>query len=515
MKKRPRLLVKSLCAAGLMGSVAVTHGNTLQLSQEGSGEALIFPYYTVRNGTVSFVSLVNQTVAGKALRLRVRESIGGRPVAEMNVFLSPKDVWTAAIVPAGEGAAIISNDKSCTFPAINGKSEGLAFSSAVFANDAVGLTTVTLDRVREGYLEIIEMATVPNEGLLGRDITHVAGTPACKLVADPVAVVAPATGAVPLKAPSGGLVGSMSFINLGDGVSVSYNATALNGFWKTGLNAPVPRIAPISAAQPDLTSGANATITVTDAGNTYVSTFARSIDAVSALFMATDISGEYAFTSDQVLTGAFVMNFPTKPYYVHAQDPRVALSPYQRAFDGRENIACDDAYFGSTDREEFVGVSSDDFGVRPPTPYIGPRWCGTTDILRFDIPLRPVSNPGGGILAPITQTPTSPGAFDSPRMQVVDPIQAAGATTVRLGKEGGWMQVYPSNPLAVLVSTNSSLVSRSASAGDVVVTPAVHTYFGLPVIGFALSVAKYQDGSPQQNFGNLNPLSTQRKIVAQ
>jgi hypothetical protein len=503
MKKRPRLLVKSLCAAGLMGSVAVTHGNTLQLSQEGSGEALIFPYYTVRNGTVSFVSLVNQTVAGKALRLRVRESIGGRPVAEMNVFLSPKDVWTAAIVPSGEGAAIISNDKSCTYPAINGKSEGLAFSSAVFANDAVGLTTVTLDRVREGYLEIIEMATVPNEGLLGRDITHVSGTPACKLVADPVAVVAPATGAVPLKAPSGGLVGSMSFINLGDGVSVSYNATALNGFWRTGLNAPVPSIAPISAAQPDLTSGANATITVTDAGNTYVSTFARSIDAVSALFMAADISGEYAFTSDQVLTGAFVMNFPTKPYYIHAQDPRVALSPYQRAFDGRENIACDDGSPSSTDREEFVTVSSaDEFGVGNPNRTRNfPEWCGTTYVARFSTPFG---------------APRARGAFDSPGMQIMNPIQNGFSDlVVRLGKEGGWMQVYPTNPLAVLLSTNSSLVSRSASTGDVVVTPAVHTYFGLPVIGFALSVAKYQDGSPQQNFGNLNPLSTQRKIVAQ
>jgi hypothetical protein len=484
MKKRPRLLVKSLCTAGLMGSVAVTHGNTLQLSQEGSGEALIFPYYTVRNGTVSFLSLVNQTVAGKALRLRVRESIGGRPVAEMNVFLSPKDVWTAAIVPAGEGAAIISNDKSCTYPAISGKSEGLAFSSAVFANDAVGLTTVTLDRVREGYLEIIEMATVPTEGLLGRDITHVSGTPACKLVADPVAVVAPATGAVPLKAPSGGLVGSMSFINLGDGVSVSYNATALNGFWKTGLNAPLPSIAPISAAQPDLTSGANATITVTDAGNTYVSTFARSIDAVSALFMATDISGEYAFTADGVISSAYVITAPTKPYYIHATN----LGPFQRAFIPDIGQSCDDGAVVTTDREEFTGYT-DDFGLpRPPSP----AFCGTTNVFAL----------------------AEPTAFDSPRKVNITAVQNQGGGVLSAGKEGGYLSLSPVNPLAALIPIQSSVVSRTVTTGDVVLTPVAHTYLGLPIIGFALSVAKYKAGSPQQNFGNLNPLFTQRQISA-
>ena len=325
MKTTRCCLVQALCAAGLVSAPGLAAANTLQLSQEGAGEVLIFPYYTVRNGTLSFLSLVNQTASGKALRLRVRESYGGRPVAEMNVFLSPKDVWTAAIVPSGDGAAIISNDKSCTFPAISGSSTGLVLSNTAFINEPSTSTLPVMDRVREGYLEIIEMATIPAENrLLLRDILHVAGVPACKLVADgATAGIDPVALGIPT-APSGGVVGSMGFININDGLSASYNATGINGFWKTGPGAAVPTIAPVTAAKPDLESGANPTITVTDEGKTYFSTFARSIDAVSALFMASTINGEYGFTSDGVFSNALVVTLPTKPYYVYS----TVLAPF-------------------------------------------------------------------------------------------------------------------------------------------------------------------------------------------
>jgi len=57
-----------------------------------------------------------------------------------------------------------------------------------------------------------------------------------------------------------------------------------------------------------------------------------------------------------------------------------------------------------------------------------------------------------------------------------------------------------------------SVRSRPATTGELVWTPAAHTYYGLPMIGFALSVAKYNAGSPQQNFGNLNALTSRRRI---
>ena len=166
------------CAALAMPAAA----QTMHVETSGRGQALIFPYYTVRNGTVSLVSLVNQTVAAKAVRVRVRESVGGQPVAELNVFLSAKDVWTAAIVPTADGASIISNDKSCTLPKFSQNTSPtsipLPFSNAAYLTD----TPSALDRTREGYLEVIEMASLPNSSSLGKDVTHVAGVPSRKLV---------------------------------------------------------------------------------------------------------------------------------------------------------------------------------------------------------------------------------------------------------------------------------------------------------------------------------------------
>lgn len=495
MKTTRRCLVQAMCAAGLISTPGLANANTLQLSQEGSGEVLIFPYYTVRNGTLSLLSLVNQTASGKALRLRVRESFGGRPVAELNLFLSPKDVWTAAIVPSGDAAAIISNDKSCTFPAISGSSTGLVFSNAAFVNDTSTFTPATLDRVREGYLEVIEMATLVNTGLLARDVTHFAGTPACKLVSDGAAAALNPV-AVGTVAPSGGVVGSMSFINLADGLSVSYNATGINGFWKTGPGAPVPAVSPVTAATPDLTSGANTTVTVTDEGKTYVSTFARSIDAVSALFMASTINGEYGFTSDGVFSNAFVVTFPTKPYYVHS----TVLGPFQRAYSAATSQACDDGYVSSVDREEFVAVTPDDFPERPPSQPPPLSWCSSTNVY------------GLGFYSQNGATRPTPTAFDSPRLQPISVVQNQGLPAP-LGKEGGHVQFAPLALSTKLVPTSTLVLSRSESSGTLVSTPVNYTYFGLPMIGFALSVGKYNTGSPQQNFGNLNPLTTQRSIT--
>ena len=411
------------------------------------------------------------------------------------MFLSAKDVWTAANVPTADGASIVSNDKSCTQPKFSGNTSSnpvpLAFSNAAFATDALS----ALDRTREGYLEVIEMATVDNASLLGKDVSHVAGVPACRLTDDagialvqnPLAV--PATS---VAAPSGGLVGSMSFINLGDGLGVSYNAIAINGFWRTSAGAPTPSITSQGSRLPDLTSGGNSTITVTDKGKTYVSTFARSIDAVSALFLSSSINGEYAFTTNGVLSNVFVVTQPTKPYYVYSADP----APYQRPFTPSAGSACDDGSFTSTDREEFIGSPPDDFS-RPPG-YVPPlQWCGTANVIGF-------SSYGGSIAA-------APTAFDSPRSRRLSVVQNQGLPAP-LGREGGRIEMGATAPTAVLVPTSSFVFARSNATGELAWTPATHTYYGLPMIGFALSVAKYSAGSPQQNFGNLNALSTQRDI---
>ena len=91
--------------------------NTMHVSETGTGQVLLFPYYTARSGNASLMSLVNTTTQGKTVRVTVREARGGFVVAQFNLYLSAKDVWTGAIVSDADGAQLVSSDTSCTSPA--------------------------------------------------------------------------------------------------------------------------------------------------------------------------------------------------------------------------------------------------------------------------------------------------------------------------------------------------------------------------------------------------------------
>src|ERR1700719_2368822 len=95
------------------------------------------------------------TASGKVVKVRFLEGKNSKEVLDFNLWLSPKDVWTAAIVPMGAGAGIITADLSCTTPTI--PPGGVPFSGIKFSEDP---ETQTLDRTKEGYVEIIEMGNV-------------------------------------------------------------------------------------------------------------------------------------------------------------------------------------------------------------------------------------------------------------------------------------------------------------------------------------------------------------------
>jgi hypothetical protein len=116
---------KSLCAAlaGIGALGAVGAAQAVNLNPDGLGQVLIYPYYTTRTspaGNVynSLLSVVNSTASVKAVKVRFLEGKNSREVLDFNLFLSPKDVWTAGIVPMGTGAGIVTQDNSCTLPAI-------------------------------------------------------------------------------------------------------------------------------------------------------------------------------------------------------------------------------------------------------------------------------------------------------------------------------------------------------------------------------------------------------------
>ena len=479
-------------AAALVAAcfASMASANLMHVSTSGVGQVLLFPYYTTRNDTVSLLSLVNTSVQAKAVRINVREARGGFVVARLNVYLSAKDVWTAAIVADGDGAKLITNDLSCTAPLVG---SGLAFDNTSYASASSTLPEAlrSRDRTREGYLEIIEMAAIPNATKTGVLVTHVNGVANCDRD-PPFTLPKPSKltdasyepPAADLRPATGQLTGTLSFVNVGQGMLASTAPTVLENFWRSDTTAPAPRVWAATASGPDLTSGGNRFVNLprynTDATvaseSHYVAEFASSIDAVSALFTAPKVSSEYAYTRDAIISTQVVLTFPTKPYYVFASSP----SPFQQLWNAEIARSCDEYGYLTFDREEGVAASWVNALDRPYIPP--PVACYGANPIYFG---------SGGMLG-------------SALGNAINGIQYGGVEVISPGREGGWLELQFLGTRAKLAAVAASSVKRVA--GVLTLTPVSLTLQGLPVIGFTLSQSAYKTGSPQQNYGDIAPL---------
>ena len=115
--KRNSLTLALVAAIGSVG-IAGTASAAVHLSDNDQGQVLIYPYYTTRAGHDTYLSVLNTSALSKALKVRFYEGKNGRDVLNFNVYLSPYDIWTAAIVNTANGAKIITADHTCTAPAI-------------------------------------------------------------------------------------------------------------------------------------------------------------------------------------------------------------------------------------------------------------------------------------------------------------------------------------------------------------------------------------------------------------
>ena len=470
---------KALCSALAGASAFAMAGaaNAVYVNADGLGQALVYPYYTVRAGNSTLLSVVNTTTSAKAVKVRFLDGKNSQEVLDFNLFLSAKDVWTGLIAATTDGAAILTADKSCTNPRI--PAAGQPFRNFLFVNDAPALQT--LDRTREGYVEMIEMATIPNLSSLGKDVTHVAGVPACKLTND--ASFLAATG---LDLPSGGLFGNGTILNAAGGASTGYDAVAIDGLGATTFFRTASGV-----TLPNLSSGTSRTSVVTNAGNLYVTSWGSSIDAVSATMMHDNVYGEYAFTKDGVIGTDWVITMPTKNQYVNSTS---ATRPFQNPWSSTNGVSCDDVSNVTTDREEFASVTNDDFSPLPPGAK-GNALCYEANVISF-----------GGLTAGAASSVLG----STNAVGLASAIQNQGADVLTAGKEGGWLTLAFTNPNALIVGVGT--VTTTASGAPTPSAPAIQTYFGLPVVGFAISSASFKTGNPQQNYSNSYSLKFSRSI---
>lgn len=362
----------------LVASIAGTlffagSAHAVSLSANGIGQVLFYPYYTVNKSQDTLVSLVNTDLSNaKVVKVRFKEGYNGRVVMDFDVFLSPGDVWTAAVtqVSADGGAQIRTADHSCTLPAI--PASGLAFVSSGYDGSAQpgddGPQDIT--RTREGSIEVITAGDLtfltPTFGAILHVQTGIPGEgrpPGC-------ATLDPGQIAADITAPTNSLFGSGSIVNVGAGIFFGYAATAIRDFtaiplFDTNDNGPT-----LDQANTAGVDGARAYVPIADAETPVAADYTSGIDAVTAALMSGIVGNEYLVDPTLGALTDWIITYPTKSYYVDkVLYPQNPTNPFVEPFQNGASAVTISAY--ASDREEGndnVECPSASPGCPPPLP---------------------------------------------------------------------------------------------------------------------------------------------------
>ncbi len=475
ISKRKMIYAALLSAFGGLGAVGTA--SAVQVNPAGIGQALIYPYYTVRTAGRgaynTYLSVVNTTVSTKAVKVRFREGKNSKPVLDFNLYLSPFDVWAAAVVPASEsdptaGAKLITADTSCTTPAYKGNESAFVFSNAAFTN-ADGTSTdgetTSIDRTSEGHFEIIEMGDVT--GTITTGLVHRNGVPVnCGVLG------VLTTSDTRVRGASGGLTGSGMLINVNNGTAFSYNAVALDDF-ATGVNLwskPGSTLPDLGSASPRVSVVLTREGMVTsDWSNSPVSA-----DPVSAVLMHDNLINEFVLDTATFSGTDWVMTFPTKYAYV-ANDVVIgqkrvnsaAQRPFQQNF--WTGGACDAIVVTPFDREG-KGITLDVVVGLPPPPPPPVSLCWAANVMTFENSFGVPSDLLGS----------------RNRVLAASRRWVSGEVISKWGFQNGWANVsffgVSAYPTAHRISAPLGASTRLNSRGEIVRDDGV--YFGLPAVGF-------------------------------
>jgi len=471
--KRKSLYLALVAAVSTVGMASTAANAAVHVNSNGLGEVLIYPYYTTRAGMDTYMSVVNTTNSSKAVKVRFTEGKNSREVLDFNLYLSPNDMWTAAVVNTTNGAKLITADKSCTAPAIpaGGKEfVNFAFSGATLEGiqqSGGDGETQSLDRTREGYFEIIEMGTITNTAI-DAAITHVGGVPAnCAVVQaatmDMGAGSALVVGGQSARAASstGGLAGTASLIGVAAGTDFGYDPVALDAF---APSASVNIWNPPGSIFPDLTF-ADTTSVVFNGGSVVTSSWSSGDATVSALLMHNNIINEYVLDNHTLSGTDWVITMPTKRYNVPVHNPATTpdttqlFSPFTHKF--WLNGACEPVGLSYWDREE-GNVSIVDFS--PPAPGGGTSLCWETTVVTFN---------NSHVLG------------------------SANEVNVPVNFENGWLRMAfnSSGITAVNGQIDGNGVTHGTAAQSLTSVDG-DTYTGLPTVGFMLQDFINQSAAP-------------------
>jgi hypothetical protein len=491
---------KALTCAVLAGlGAAATTAEAVYRNPDNTGQVLIFPYYTVNairgNAYNTYVSITNTTSRAKVLKVRFREGRTSAEVLDFNLYLSPNDMWVAPIGPASAGATVPpsiypavsppNGDTSCTNPTIPSTGQpfvNTAYSTNIPAPGGDDLPGTGLERTREGYIEVFEMATLT--GAAAAAVTHPAGIgttpPNCALVQGNVVAGALATPA--RKPPSGGLYGQGTLINVANGSSFTYVADALDAYSTTEYYQEV------TTTLPTLGGSVNPPNSLVFANNNayfdaWVATASGALagsQAVAAVFMHSAVLNNYILDTGSASNTDWVLTFPVKREFT---GPGVAANTVRDPFTANLTTAgaCEPAIFNFFNRDEQSFVPASNLFSPPAANTGGPgsgNLCWESTVLSIRNGVAHTS------AADISSTEQRSGVLGSRNVLAVPVLGSF---------QNGWMSMTFNGARSGLNPVGTGgLVSNAGQtfAGTTgVATAAVHTFAGLPVTGFMVSAA--------------------------
>lgn len=371
--------------AGLAGVAGLANA-AQHINPEGTGEVLIYPYYTVSNGLNTLYSVVNTTADAKAVKVRFLEGENSVEVLDFNVYLSAYDVWTGALTPVldADGGVVNGNhstgDTSCAPYLPKASQDFLPFAIQETDPLSVDAGNASLaDRAVEGHFEVLEMGSFSAGTVSYASSDHgESGVPAnCGFFAD--AWLDETYNEDVTEPTEGGLFGSAVLVNVAEGVAMTYDAIAVDDFW---LNGAGQHTAPGNLA-PSIASG-DTNIAIFDEGVGVNLTYPNGAQAISGLFTKQEIYNEYALDSIVAGKTEWVVTFPTKNPHVNTLGAVPVIPPFDTFWNGVNS--CHEFGITMWDREEQEETPAG--GVISPRPPEGenPEFCYESNVLRF---LRP------------------------------------------------------------------------------------------------------------------------------
>jgi hypothetical protein len=469
---------KALSCAVLagLGAVAATTAEAVVRNPDNTGQVLIYPYYTVQsaggNQYNTYISVTNTTTRAKVLKVRFREGKTSAEVLDFNLYLSPNDMWVGALVADGTGSAsparlIPAGDLSCTDPPIPAGGEPFK-NFAMTGADA--LPGATLDRTREGYVEIFEMANLT--GSAAANVTHpntVGAAPDC-----PATVMSYITASVPAdltitnrEPPSGGLYGNATLINVANGADMGYVADALDQYSTIEYYNTVASTGPLlgaSANPPSSLVLANGVAFSEDFGAS-PSLGSAGARAVASVFMHSAVLNDYILETTTASNTDWVLTFPVKREFVNAT---TAGAPFTARM--TTTGACEPALFNIFNRDE-QSLPPSPGGFSPPASTATP---GTGDLC-WESTVLSLRN-GVAHTIPAGDTTAKP-------ISAVLGSQNTLAVSVPQGFQNGWMSVTFTGSGATGVGV-PSIAGNTLDQVGADPFPGPRTFVGLPVTGF-------------------------------